>query len=88
MPTPVRFAIAGFGAWGKLHAKSIHDNPDAILIAIAAPTEVTRADARLAFPDAQVFADSQQMLEQAEFDILDIVTPSHTHCDIAIKAIQ
>jgi myo-inositol 2-dehydrogenase/D-chiro-inositol 1-dehydrogenase len=88
MPIPIRFALAGFGAWGKHHAKSIQDNPDALLVAIAAPTEATRAEAKLAFPDAQVFSDAQQMIAQAEFDILDIVTPSHTHCDIAISAIQ
>ena len=88
MPSPVRFALAGFGAWGKHHAKSIHDNPDAKLVSIAVPTEATRAEARAAYPDAQVFADAQLMIAQAEFDILDIVTPSHSHCDIAITAIK
>lgn len=88
MSTPVRFVLAGFGAWGKHHAKSIHDNPDAKLIAIAAPTEATRAEAKAAYPDAHIFADARPMIEQAEFDILDVVTPSHSHCDIALTAIK
>ncbi len=84
--TPVRFALAGFGAWGKFHAQSIAGNPDARLVAISAPTEATRAEARQLYPDAQIFADSLEMVAQAEFDIIDIATPSHTHREIALAA--
>jgi myo-inositol 2-dehydrogenase/D-chiro-inositol 1-dehydrogenase len=83
---PVRFALAGFGAWGKLHAKSIHDNPDASLVAITAPSEASRAEARQLYPNAQIFADAQDMIARADFDLIDIVTPSHTHRDIALAA--
>ncbi len=85
---PVRFALAGFGAWGKLHAKSIHENPDAQLAAITVPTEATRAEAAATYPDAKIFADAAGMIAQAEFDIIDIATPSHTHRDIALAAMQ
>lgn len=85
---PVRFALAGFGAWGKLHAKSIYENPEARLVAITAPTEATRAEAAAAYPAAQIFADAAAMIAQTDFDIIDIVTPSHTHCDIAIAAMK
>jgi myo-inositol 2-dehydrogenase / D-chiro-inositol 1-dehydrogenase len=88
MSAPVRFALAGFGAWGKLHAKSIHDNPDAHLVAITAPTEATRAEAAAAYPDAAIFSDAQQMIQGAEFDIIDIATPSHTHREIALAAME
>jgi myo-inositol 2-dehydrogenase / D-chiro-inositol 1-dehydrogenase len=88
MSAPVRFALAGFGAWGKLHAKSIHDNPDARLVAITAPTEATRAEAAAAYPDAAIFSDAQQMIQDAEFDIIDIATPSHTHREIALAAME
>lgn len=88
MSSPIRFALAGFGAWGKLHAKSIHDNSDARLVAIAAPTDATRAEAAAAYPDAQIFSTAADLIAQAEFDILDIVTPSHTHREIAIAAMR
>ena len=84
--TPVRFALAGFGAWGKFHAQSIAGHPDAQLVAISAPTEATRAEARQLYPDAQIFADSLEMVAQAEFDLIDIATPSHTHREIALAA--
>lgn len=83
---PVRFALAGFGAWGKFHAQSIAGNPDARLVAISAPTEATRVEASQLYPDAQIFADSLEMVAQAEFDLIDIATPSHTHREIALAA--
>lgn len=83
---PVRFALSGFGAWGQFHAQSIAQNPDARLVAITAPTEVTREEARRLYPDVLTFADSLEMIENVDFDVIDIVTPSHTHREIAIAA--
>ncbi len=83
---PVKFALAGFGAWGKLHAKSIFDHPDARLVAITAPTEATRAEAAATYPEARIFTSTAEMIAQADFDLIDIVTPSHTHREIALAA--
>ena len=88
MIRPVRFALAGFGAWGKFHAQSIQSNPDAQLVAISAPSEASRAEAQQLYPDALIFSDSLEMIAQADFDIIDIVTPSHTHREIAVAAIE
>lgn len=88
MSDPVRFALAGFGAWGKLHAQSIAGNPEACLVAIAAPSEASRAEASSLYPDAQIYADAAEMIAREEFDILDIVTPSHTHREIAVQAMN
>ncbi len=86
--SPVQFALAGFGAWGKHHAKSIHENPESALVAICAPTEATRTEAAALYPEARIFADPLDMIAQGGFEILDIVTPSHTHREIAIAALQ
>lgn len=86
MTPPVRFALAGFGAWGKLHAQSIHNHAGAQLAAITAPTEATRAEAAAAYPEARIFASAEEMIAQAGFDIIDIATPSHTHREIALAA--
>lgn len=88
MSAPVRFALAGFGAWGKFHAQSIAQNSEARLVAVSAPSEASRAEARQLYPEAQIFADSLEMIAQADFDILDVVTPSHTHREIALAAMQ
>jgi myo-inositol 2-dehydrogenase/D-chiro-inositol 1-dehydrogenase len=86
MSSPVRFALAGFGAWGKHHAQSIEANPDARLAAIAAPSAASREEAARLHPEARVFADAIEMIEKTDFDIIDIVTPSHTHREIAVAA--
>ncbi len=88
MRQPVRFALAGFGAWGKFHAQSIAENPEARLAAISAPSESSREEARRLYPDALIFEDSLEMIAQADFDIIDIVTPSHMHRVIAVAAMQ
>ncbi len=86
MSSPVKFALAGFGAWGKFHAQSIAGNPDAQLVAITAPSEASREEARQLYPGAQIFADSLEMIAKADLDIIDIATPSHTHREIALAA--
>jgi myo-inositol 2-dehydrogenase / D-chiro-inositol 1-dehydrogenase len=85
---PVRFGLVGFGAWGQHHAQSIATHPAAELVAIVAPSEVSRASAAKAHPQAKIFADYRDMLKQAKLDIVDIVTPSHTHCEIATAALD
>ncbi|MDZ4850524.1 MAG: Gfo/Idh/MocA family oxidoreductase [Pirellulaceae bacterium] len=88
MPNPVRFALAGFGAWGKYHAQSISTNPDSRLVAITAPSEASRLEAAKLYPDAKIFSDAMAMIEFGDFDIIDIVTPSDTHRAIAIAAMN
>lgn len=88
MSSPVRFALAGFGAWGRFHAQSIADHPEAKLVAIAAPSEASRAEAKQLFPEAEIYADGLDMIARADFDIIDIVTPSHTHHDLALAAMR
>ena len=85
---PVRFTLAGFGAWGKFHAQSIVETPGAILAAISAPSDASRDEARRLHPDARIFSDSLAMIAEADYDIIDIVTPSHTHRSLAIAAME
>ena len=85
---PVRFGLVGFGAWGQFHAQSIAGNPDAELTAITAPSAASREAAAKAYPRARIFADHRQMLAETKLDLVDIVTPSNTHLDIATAALD
>lgn len=87
MAAPVRFALAGYGAWGRYHAASITGNPDAALVAVAAPSEASRAAAAAAHPEAPIFADPLAMIAAVDCDVVDIVTPSHTHRALAEAAL-
>jgi myo-inositol 2-dehydrogenase/D-chiro-inositol 1-dehydrogenase len=79
----IKFGLIGFGAWGKFHAGAIAKTPGAQLAAIAAPSEESRAAAREAYPDAEVFSDYRQLVERKDLDIVDVVVPSHVHHEIA-----
>lgn len=85
---PVRFGLVGFGAWGQFHAQSIAGNPEAELTAITAPSAASREAAAKAHPRARIFADHRQMLAETKLDIVDVVTPSNTHLDIATAALD
>ena len=86
--SPVRIGLVGFGAWGQFHAQSIAANAQARLAAIVAPSAASREAAAKAYPDAAVFADHREMLAGTKLDLVDIVTPSHTHLDIATAALE
>jgi myo-inositol 2-dehydrogenase/D-chiro-inositol 1-dehydrogenase len=88
MTRPVRFALAGFGAWGRFHASSIAATSGAELVAIAAPTEASRADAARLHPQARICADTRAMIRETECDVVDIVTPSDTHRELAEAALE
>lgn len=85
---PVRFGLVGFGAWGQFHASSIAGNPGAQLVAITAPSAASREAATKAYPNARVFADHREMLAQTQLDIVDVVTPSNTHLQIATDTLN
>ena len=85
---PVRFGLVGFGAWGQHHAQSIAGYPGAQLVAIVAPSAASREAAAKAHPAARVFSDHRQMLAETNPDIVDVVTPSHTHLEIATDALN
>src|ERR1700733_13606248 len=85
---PVSFGLVGFGAWGQMHAQSISGNPEAALVAIAAPTATSRELAQKLYPEAKVFADHRAMLAETDVSVVDIVTPSHTHVAICTDALN
>ncbi len=86
--SPVRFGLVGFGAWGQFHASSIAGNPNAQLVAITAPSAASREAAAKAYPQAKIYGDHRQMLAESKVDIVDVVTPSHTHLEIATDALN
>ena len=85
---PLQFGLIGFGAWGRCHAAAIAKTAGAELAAIAAPSESSRAAAREAFPDAQVFGDHRELLARDDIEIVDIVVPSNLHHEIASAALS
>lgn len=86
--SPLRFGVIGFGAWGKCHAGAIHNTAGAEVAAIAAKSENTCAEGRQLYPDAAVYSDYRQLLDQADIDVVHVVVPSYLHFDIAKSVLE
>jgi myo-inositol 2-dehydrogenase/D-chiro-inositol 1-dehydrogenase len=85
--SPVRFGLIGFGAWGSCHAAAIAKTPGAELAAIAARSPESAAAARQQFPQAKIFSDYRELLQQAEVDVIDVVLPSYLHREVGCAAL-
>jgi myo-inositol 2-dehydrogenase / D-chiro-inositol 1-dehydrogenase len=73
------FAVAGYGAWGRFHARSIADAADGRLVAIAAPSEANAKAAMSDFPDAAVHRNWEALIENPAIEAIAVATPNHLH---------
>ncbi len=86
--TPVRFALIGFGAWGRHHARAIVESPRAALVGIAARSEKSQAAARAAHPGVRVVGDYREMLADPSIDAVDVVLPSDLHLAVGRDVLE
>ena len=64
---PTRIAIAGFGAWGQMHAKAIDAIDGAEVVAVLARSDAARTAARDLVPQAVVVDDLDAAIHAAVF---------------------
>lgn len=87
MPEKLRFGILGCGVIGPIHAAAINSLPDAQLVAVTdINPEIARklADQYRATP----FTDLQQMLANANLDVVTIGIPSGMHGEYACQVMR
>lgn len=82
-------AVIGYGAthnFGNMHSTWIEDSPDLELIAICdRDTDRATAAAR-DFPQAQFYSDTKDLWADQDVEMVTIVTPNFTHCDLTTEA--
>ena len=85
----VRVGVLGAGAWARgAHLPGYRRDPRCRVVAIADP-ELERAQAAAEeFDIATVTADSRELLDRADIDMVDVCTPSHTHFDLTWAALE
>ena len=90
MPGPmvVRYGLIGFGAWGAHHARAIAQTAGAQLVAIAASSAATCAEAREQFPASVAYEDFRELVARDDLDVIDVVVPSHLHHAAAAAALS
>ena len=85
----LRTAVVGYGpAMGKWHINAADATPGlqpvALCDRLAQRVEAARED----FPDLNAYTDARALLEQEDFDLLTVVTPTGTHAAVAIQSLR
>ncbi len=83
----IRLAVAGAGAWGRNHIRSLQRVRGARLTWIVEPDEERRAEAAELAPQARVCPDADEALADARLDGLIIASPTPTHYPLAREAL-
>ena len=85
----LRVAVLGAGRWAAgAHLPGWHRDPRCRVVAIC-DVERDRAEAcARQFDIPAVATDWQAVVARADVDVVDVVTPSHTHHELAVAALQ
>ena len=84
----IRIAIAGFGAWGRMHAKALTSIDDAEIAAVYCHGESSAAAAQELLPAVRRFIDYGAMLEAGGFDVVNVAVPNNLHAEFAVAAME
>jgi myo-inositol 2-dehydrogenase/D-chiro-inositol 1-dehydrogenase len=84
----MRFALIGYGAWGRHHARCIAAVDGADLVRIACRNAATAAAATQDFPAARVTLDWREAVAGPDVDVVDVVLPNHLHADVGCAALE
>ncbi|MEO7937261.1 MAG: Gfo/Idh/MocA family oxidoreductase [Burkholderiaceae bacterium] len=85
---PTRIALAGYGAWGQMHARAIKAIDNASVTAVLARSDAARGAAAADLPGARVYANYAEMLRADDVDVVHVLLPNHLHAQAAIAAMQ
>jgi len=84
---PLRIGLVGAGVMGQNHLRVVGTRAGARLVAVSDPSTTALQDA-VARTGATGFKNPVEMLEEADLDALIVATPTRTHAEIALAAID
>ncbi|HXV86588.1 MAG TPA: Gfo/Idh/MocA family oxidoreductase [Gemmatimonadales bacterium] len=86
---PVRVGVLGAGAWARAaHLPGYQRDARCSVVAIADPQPELARQAAAEFAIPAVAGDHRALLDRADIDLIDVCTPSHTHFDLAMAALE
>src|SRR5882757_3298348 len=85
--TTSRIALAGFGAWGQMHARAIDAIDGATVVSVYCHSEASEKAATELLPTARRFRDYSGMLAAGGFEVVDVTVPNHVHAEFTIAAL-
>ncbi|MFI6685318.1 Gfo/Idh/MocA family protein [Streptomyces sp. NPDC050485] len=85
--TDLRIGVIGYGMRGSIARTAHRPGRGATVAAVADPDPRARAAAATAFPGARVAGDHREVTEAPDLDAVLVLTPDHTHADVACAAL-
>ncbi|HEY0790276.1 MAG TPA: Gfo/Idh/MocA family oxidoreductase [Chthoniobacterales bacterium] len=79
---PLRVAVLGCGFWSRFQLAAWHELPDVRCIAVCDPDEAKARMAAEAWTEGRFFTDAERLLAEVVPDVVDVITPPHTHPDL------
>jgi predicted dehydrogenase len=84
----ITFALIGFGRFGKHHANVLKHHPNSLIKAICETNLIAAEQARIEVPDAKIYTDPLNMLQEVDVDVVTVVSPEDTHAEIVEAALN
>ncbi len=83
-----RIALAGFGAWGQMHARALGAIDGAEVVAVYCHGENSARAAAEHLPGVPRFDDYEAMLAAGGYDVVSVTVPNHAHSRFACLALE
>lgn len=87
MKAPLAVGIAGCGYWGPNLARNFSAHPQAVVRALCDLDQERLEHMLRLYPQARLFAEFQQMLDEVQLDAVVIATPVRSHHALAKAAL-
>lgn len=84
----IRFGVIGYGYWGPNVARNLHNLDGAQLVGVCDINPTALAKAKKSYPSIRATCDSSQLLSSTDIDAVAVITPVHTHFELAKAALQ
>ncbi|WP_167152198.1 Gfo/Idh/MocA family oxidoreductase [Streptomyces sp. MBT27] len=85
--TDLRVGVIGYGLRGSIARTAHRPGRGCVVAAVADPDPLARAAAAAAFPGARLPTDPREVVDAADLDAVLVLTPDHTHADLACAAL-
>ncbi|MCX5386799.1 Gfo/Idh/MocA family protein [Streptomyces sp. NBC_00083] len=84
----LRIGVIGYGLRGSIARTAHRPGHGSVVAAVADPDPRARDAAVTAFPGARTTAGHREVIDAPDIDALLVLTPDHTHADLACAALR
>lgn len=84
----IRIGLCGYGYWGPILLRNFLASPHFHVAGVADQSATNRAKAQVVAPNARLFDDALELINDPEIEAVAIATPVATHFPLAAQAIR